>query len=135
MEGESYPSAIKVGQSVRLVISIQFHRDLVRPIVGITIKTKEGVTVSATNSEMLECSKIQSLGSNQSVVHIEINFVCRLAPDHYFISLGVATKQGEEIVPHDRRYDAIVFKVFPINDFYGVTDLGISFSSVKTICN
>jgi lipopolysaccharide transport system ATP-binding protein len=132
VEGTAYPSSIKSGQKVRLVISVRFHRDLVRPILGIIIKTKEGLTVSATNSEMLNNSNIQSLGDRQYVAQVEINFVCRLAPGHYFISLGISTKQGEDVIPHDRRYDAIVFAVLPTKDFFGLTDLEIMFHTVKT---
>jgi lipopolysaccharide transport system ATP-binding protein len=130
-DGETFPPVIKLGQKVRLVISVCFHRDLVRPILGITIKTKEGLTVCATNSDMLDDSKIQSLGEGRQVAHIDINFVCRLAPGHYFISLGIATKQGDEVIPHDRRYDAIMFTVHSTNTFFGLADLEITFSKVK----
>ena len=130
-DGEPFPPVIKLGQKVRLVISVCFHRDLVRPILGITIKTKEGLTVCATNSDMLDDAKIQSLGEGHQVAHIDINFVCRLAPGHYFISLGIATKQDDEVIPHDRRYDAIMFTVHSTNTFCGLADLEIMFSKVK----
>lgn len=129
VDGEIYPSAITTGQTVFLAISLQFYRDLVRPILGITIKTKEGVTVYGVNSETLECDDFQVLGKQDSVVEVETKFTCRLAPGDYFISLGIATRQGEDVTPHDRRYDAIHMQVRPNSSFFGLTDLGLNLSA------
>ena len=52
-------------------------------------------------------------------------FVCRLAPGDYFISLGVATLQGEEVIPHDRRYDSIHLQVRSNSLFFGIADLDL----------
>jgi lipopolysaccharide transport system ATP-binding protein len=128
VEGESYPSAITTGQIFCLAISLQFYRDLVRPILGVTIKTKEGVTVYGVNSETLECDDFQILGKQDSVVDVETKFTCRLAPGDYFISLGIATRQGEDVTPHDRRYDAIHLQVRPDSSFFGLTDLELKMS-------
>jgi lipopolysaccharide transport system ATP-binding protein len=129
VDGETYPSAISTGQTVFLAISLQFYRDLVRPILGITIKTKEGVTVYGVNSETLECDDFQVLGTQDSVVEVETKFTCRLAPGDYFISLGIATRQGEDVTPHDRRYDAIHMQVRPNRSFFGLTDLELNLSA------
>jgi lipopolysaccharide transport system ATP-binding protein len=128
VDGESYPSAITTGQTVCLSISIQFYRDLVRPILGITIKTKEGVTVYGVNSDTLKRDDFHVLGQLDSVVEVETFFACRLAPGDYFISLGIATRQGEEVIPHDRRYDAIHLQVRPDSSFFGLTDLELNLS-------
>jgi lipopolysaccharide transport system ATP-binding protein len=130
-DDEPYPSAITSGQAIRLAISAQFLKDLLRPILGITIKTKEGVTVSGVNSETLECSDFQVLGEKGSVVHAETKFTCRLAPGDYFISLGIATRQGEEIIPHDRRYDAIHLHIRPNSVFFGLADLELNLMARK----
>jgi lipopolysaccharide transport system ATP-binding protein len=126
VDGEPYPSALSTGQTVCLAISIQFCRDLVRPILGITIKTKEGVTVYGVNTETLNCDDFQGLGTQGSVVDVETNFACRLAPGDYFVSLGIATRQGEDVIPHDRRYDAIHLQVRPDSSFFGLTDLELN---------
>ena len=129
VDGEIYPSAISTGQTIFLAISLQFYRDLVRPILGVTIKTKEGVTVYGVNSETLECDDFQVLGKQDSVVEVETKFICRLAPGDYFISLGIATRQGEDVTPHDRRYDAIHMQVRPNSSFFGLTDLELNLSA------
>ncbi|MBP6367476.1 MAG: ABC transporter ATP-binding protein [Nitrosomonas sp.] len=122
-DDESYPSVIMTGQTIRLIIAIRFHVDLVYPILGITIKTKEGVTVYGANTLTLKMDAFKSQGMKGSAIIAEAKFICRLAPGDYFISLGIATKQGEEIIPHDRRYDAIHFYVNPTPSFFGLCNL------------
>lgn len=128
-DDDIYPSAISTGQRVTLAVSIKFHRDFYRPILGITIKTKEGVTVCGVNSETLECDDFLKLGRGGSVVLAEIVFTCRLAPGDYFISLGIASKHGEEAIPHDRRYDSIHLQVRPNSTFFGLADLNLKMNA------
>ncbi|HAY46643.1 MAG TPA: sugar ABC transporter ATP-binding protein [Gammaproteobacteria bacterium] len=125
-DDESYPSAIRVGQRITLAVSVKFNRDIYRPILGIIIKTKEGVTVYGVNSETLECDDFQKPGQSGSVIQVETGFTCRLAPGDYFISLGLATKYGEEVIPHDRRYDSIHLQVMPNSTFFGLADLELT---------
>jgi len=128
-DDEPYPSAVSTGQRITLATSIKFHRGICRPILGITIKTKEGVTVYGVNSETLECDDFQKLGQQESVIQAEAVFICRLAPGDYFISLGVATKHGEGVTPHDRRYDALHLQVRPNHVFFGIANLELSLSA------
>lgn len=127
--GECYPSAITTGQNIVLAISVKFLTILVRPILGITIKTKEGVTVYSVNSETLEIDEFKSLGQYGQVAYAKASFCCRLAPGDYFISLGIATKQGEDATPHDRRYDSIHMQVRPGTNFFGLIDLGLELTA------
>lgn len=124
-DGEPYPHSVSSGQRINLVVSIGFHNDYFRPILGITIKTKEGVTVYGVNSETLECDEFENLGRGGSVIQVEATFACRLAPGDYFISLGIASRHGDEIVPHDRRYDSIHLQVLPDRRFVGIADLDL----------
>jgi lipopolysaccharide transport system ATP-binding protein len=122
-DDEPYPSALSTGQRITLAVSIKFHTDFYRPILGITIKTKEGVTVYGINSETLENDDFIKLGRSGSVIQAEAVFNCRLAPGDYFISLGIASKHGEEVIPHDRRYDSIHLQIRPNSLFFGLADL------------
>jgi lipopolysaccharide transport system ATP-binding protein len=124
-DDESYPSAIESGQHILLALTIRFSEDLVRPILGITIKTKEGVAVYGVNSETLDCHEFSSSGTRNTAVIVRATFPAELAPGDYFISLGVATHQGAEIVPHDRRYDAIHLSIRPKKEFFGLINLNI----------
>ncbi|MGL5005944.1 MAG: ABC transporter ATP-binding protein [Plesiomonas sp.] len=123
-----YPSAISPGQKVSLTLAVKFIKTVVCPILGITIKTKEGVTVYGVNSESLDFNEFRQYGRPGEVAIVNAKFECKLSSGDYFISVGIATKNGEEIVPHDRRYDSIHLQVKPDNTFFGLVDLGLQFS-------
>lgn len=125
---KAYPHALNTGETAFLNVAVKFIERLRRPIFGITIKTKEGVTVFGTNSEMLDIAEFKSRGLAEETVTVKIKFVCRLAPGDYFISLGIATSQGEEITPHDRRYDSIHFQVRPVTTFFGLVNMDLNFT-------
>jgi lipopolysaccharide transport system ATP-binding protein len=123
-DGHPDPRFVTSGQSMRLRVAVRFNRDIVRPIFGVTIKTKEGITVAGTNSELLSSEvHTHGLGAAGTGVVAEMDFKCTLATGDYFISVGVASRAEENIVPHDRRYDAVHFSVAPALHFYGLADL------------
>lgn len=124
-DGEKYPLMIDGGARIRLDVAVRFERVIIRPILGVTIKTKEGVTVFGTNTEKLECEEMRDFGSPGSTLRSTIDFECRLAPGDYFISLGLASRQSDGVVPHDRRYDAIHFSVRQTGRMIGFVDLGM----------
>jgi lipopolysaccharide transport system ATP-binding protein len=120
---EAYPTSISAGETVTLMIAIRFLKTLVRPILGVTIKTKEGVTVYGTNSELMDCAETRDMGEPDQKVVMTVQFECNLGPGDYFVSLGIATREGNEIVPHDRRYDAIHIVVSPDSSFFGLANM------------
>jgi lipopolysaccharide transport system ATP-binding protein len=123
VDGDPYPAYVKSGQLIKLVVLSKFNETLIRPIFGVTLKTKEGVTIYGVNSEILSDNNFKHFGDAQSFVTTEFNFDCSLAAGDYFLSLGIATKIGEEIIPHDRRYDSIHIQVTSGMDFFGLIDL------------
>lgn len=125
-EGDSFPVAIDTGKRVTLTVAIRFNARLIRPILGIIIKTKEGVTVYGANSESLDFAPFGNLGKPSTTAIATVRFDCLLAPGDYFISIGIATCQGDEIIPHDRRYDAIHIVVSPNRNFFGMANLGLT---------
>ncbi|TFZ05157.1 ATP-binding cassette domain-containing protein [Ramlibacter henchirensis] len=132
-DGEEYPVVVRSGAKIRLTVSVLFMRRLIRPILGVTLKTKEGVTVYGANSETLHVDAFREMGEEDSVAVVEIEFSCALAGGDYFISLGIATRHGEEVVPHDRRYDCIHLIVGPEARFTGLADLGLKLQARKVM--
>jgi len=124
--GQPYPSEIDSGQTIRLCVAVRFDADIMHPIFGLTVKTKEGVTVYGVNSEALDGACFQQLGRAKTTVQVDVEFSCRLAPGDYFLSLGIATRQGEEVIPHDRRYDSIHVVVRRHQRFFGLADLDLT---------
>lgn len=124
--GEPFPAAICAGEKVVLKVAIRFNTRVVCPILGVTIKTKEGVAVYGTNSELLDFHPFGELGVAATTVVATACFGCELASGDYFISIGVATREGEEIIPNDRRYDAVHFVVSPNRQFFGIANLSLT---------
>lgn len=122
-EGINYPPTLRTGSNILLSMSVRFVEEIFRPIIGFTVKNKEGVTVYGTNSELLEFEEVMSTGSKGSVEIINMTFTCNLAPGDYFISLGIASKASEDVEPHDRRYDAIHVQVEPDKTMFGLSNM------------
>lgn len=125
-EGINYPPTLRSGTKIELSMSVRFVEEIFRPIIGFTVKNKEGVTVYGTNTELLESEDIMSTGSKDSVEIINMSFTCNLAPGDYFISLGVASKASEDVEPHDRRYDAIHIHVEPDKTMFGLSNMNLT---------
>lgn len=126
-DGVAYPAAIRSGQRITIGISILFLSDLHAPILGVTVKTKDGVTVYGVNTESADAGDLRLAGRAGTVEFAEISFEARLAPGDFFVSLGIATRDGETVTPHDRRYDAIHLHVIPGTNFSGLFDLRANF--------
>ena len=125
VKGERYPGVIQTGEDIVIRLAVQFLNELHAPILGVTVKTKEGMTVYGANSETLDVTAVRDLGSAATTVHMRALLRCCLAPGDYFISVGVATCEGGEIIPHDRRFDSIHIQVAPQRRFFGISDLGL----------
>ena len=126
VEGREFPLSIEPGAEVLLQVAIRFNRLISHPVLGFTVKTKEGVTVYGSNSWLLECAASRQLYEPGSQLRACLSFRNRLSAGDYFISLGVASREGEEIVPHDRRYDAIHIVVAPTPTLFGLVDLALT---------
>lgn len=123
-----YPASLSTGQKIELAVSIKFMNEISNPVFGVTFKTKEGVTVYGTNTNTLN-SQLPSICKAGQVIQIHSTFNCDLAPGDYFLSLGIASKHGEEITPHDRRYDVIHLQVRPDEQFFGLVNLAMGMQS------
>ena len=131
-DSQIYPTALDSGARLRLTLRIVFERDVVRPILGFFVKTKEGVVVYASNTEYKSLPDFAARGVTGDVVDATLAFDCRLADGDYFISVGVASRNESEVVPHDRRYDSIHFQVVGA-DFFGMADLALDM--VQATCH
>jgi lipopolysaccharide transport system ATP-binding protein len=96
---------------VIISMNITAGKEITKPIYAITIKSVKGLEVYGTNT-YFQNYPFESLQPNQTI-HVEFKHKMALAPGIYFISFGFVELLKEEIVPLDRRYDAIEIKVLP----------------------
>jgi lipopolysaccharide transport system ATP-binding protein len=121
---QAFPASIRSGAELSLYVRYRFNAEITRPILGITLKTKEGLTVYGTNTEMAIMDEAFPSGEagHSGVALCQVPLRC--APGDYFISVGLASRDGTgEAVPHDRRYDAIHVCVGSDTPFIGIADL------------
>ncbi|MDQ2701764.1 MAG: ABC transporter ATP-binding protein [Pseudomonadota bacterium] len=121
---DTYPTILESGAEMRLTLRIAFEREVMRPILGFFVKTKEGVAVYASNTEYKPMPGLAAAGTAGSVVDVTMAFSCHLADGDYFLSVGIASRNEAEVVPHDRRYDSIHVRIMGA-DFFGMADLGL----------
>jgi len=129
-EGIEYPLSVKTGKIITLQLTVSFFKKLINPIFGLTVKTKEGVTLYGSNTELLSVGSMREAGEADSTVILSATIHANLAPGDYFVSLGIATRDGETITPHDRRYDSIHFAVESPEPFFGLVQMNLSVEHV-----
>lgn len=119
-----YPHTIYPDEKVVFRLSATISKKIKNPIVGFAIKTKEGLTVYNTNSELLKC-ELCNQTDDDILLSSELTFINHLGPGDYFISIGIASRSDGEVTPHDRRYDVIHFLVPKVDNFSGLFDLKV----------
>ncbi len=129
VDGESFPLHIRSKSELTLSIKVLFNENILRPIFGFTIKTKDGVTLGGSNSEMCQTTTPLDVGIAGQIAIVTLRCNPNIAPGDYFISVGVASMVQGEVVPHDRRYDSIHLLVSDTVDYLGITDFGMSIAS------
>lgn len=129
-QSETEPRQIAPGTPLTLDLGILFNRSITRPIFGLTIKTKDGITVFGTNTELKQVETCAGFGKAGSRGRVRFQFDCRLGPGDYFISVGIASRDGSEAVPHDRRYDSIHLNIIG-EDFFGLAQLDVTINTTE----
>ncbi|WP_191920789.1 ABC transporter ATP-binding protein [Pantoea agglomerans] len=121
-----YPFSVSGNGNIKLKFLIKFNSTIFRPIFGFAIKTKDGVTIYNTNTNILEIPFIE-VGEIGKSYTVNIELPMRLFQGDYFISIGLASyNTSGEVVPHDRRYDSIHITVEPTPEFLGLVNLEAS---------
>lgn len=119
----TYPSAVPSASAAELKVSLRVMAEVHQPIVGFTVKTKEGITVFGTNNQKLQHPSATATWMPGTQLDWDLKLTCHLAPGEYFLSLGVVSMVNGELTPHDRRYDAIQLTVLPDQHFFGLCNL------------
>jgi len=119
------PKEIHSGDKLRLHIKALFKTHIHRPIFGFAIKTREGITIYGSNTEICGDPIPYDEVESGSIVHLSYAFDCNLAPGEYFLSMGIAVME-DEAVPLDRRFDSLLLLVHGPANFFGLGDMKIS---------
>jgi len=123
-----YPVILKSNADITFKFRVKYSQDIIRPIFGFAVKTKDGVTIYNTNTEIQDVPVIDFARAGQEM-DIEVVMPVQLYQGDYFVSVGIASCDASgNVVPHDRRYDSIHITIEPTTDFIGLVDLGAKIS-------
>jgi len=118
-------------KSLTLGLKILFLKDILQPVFGLVVKSKEGNTLCGINS----------LGQNDDVsfgrktgelIFVKFSLTPHLEPGDYFISVGISENAEDNIIPIDRRYDSIHFRVTGKTRQLGVINMSPLIKIVNT---
>jgi lipopolysaccharide transport system ATP-binding protein len=126
---QEHIASLGLGEVLILDMKVAFFRDVEHPIYGVTIKSRDGITLFGTNSrdyapQARECFQPQQAGH---VVMVRFTLRPHLSAGDYFISVGVVNGDGENLVPLDRRYDSIHFTMTGPSVSAGMVDMAADF--------
>jgi len=120
------PTAVwRSGELAVVRVAVRFHRAVTDPVVGILIRTRIGLNVYGTNTE-LEKLKLGPCAASE-VVQVTFGFRCELCAEHYTLTVASHDPDG---VWHDWLEDAVAFSVSDTRFTAGVANLraAVSFS-------
>lgn len=111
-------SAWQSGEMARIQVTVQFESDVADPVVGIMIRTRIGMEVYGTNTE-LEKLKLGPCRAGE-FRKVTFDFECNLCPQFYTVTAASHDPDG---IWHDWMEDAIGFSVVDSRYTAGVANL------------
>ena len=121
---------IKSGTRLRIAMQIVSDRDIQRPAVGFTVKTKDNTLVYGARNTMLG-QEVPPLISGTPLVAV-FEFDNPLANGDYFIDVGLADLINDDHAVIEWRISLLHLNITTEVDHYGVVDLAAAFSCTQT---
>jgi len=113
------PSTVfRSGESMLIRVTVRYTADVAEPVVGILIRTRIGLNVYGTNTE-LEHLHPGPLQAGQ-MLRVGYRFKCELCPGDYTVTVASHDPDG---VWHDWQEDAVAFAVSDTRYTAGVANL------------
>jgi lipopolysaccharide transport system ATP-binding protein len=117
--GEGGPSIVwRSGEDVRVLVGVRFDRAVADPVIGMLIRTRIGLNVYGTNTE-LEHLRFGPCAAGDRV-EATFAFRCDLCPAEYTLTIASHDPDG---VWHEWLEDAVAFSVVDSRYTAGVANL------------
>lgn len=123
-QGNEFDPTVLISDLIyEIKFSVKFNTVESNIILGLTLKTSDGITVFGRNTQKeANASVLHSVVPGQVVTAIFF-IKPQLCTGDYLISLGVVKESLNEIIPMERRYDSICVRVESSTYSYGLVDL------------
>ena len=125
-EHEAPSTVFRSGETMAIRVTVRFSRPVADPVVGIMIRTRIGLNVYGTNTE-LEHLKLGPVESGEKL-RVTYRFHCDLCPGDYTVTAASHDPNG---LWHDWMEDAVAFKVSDTRYTAGVANLKAQVDSEK----
>ena len=112
------PATVRSGEEMTVRARLEFREAVAAPVVGIQIRSRIGVVVYGTNTE-LEGAEVGSRGAGERV-EVAFRFRCELCPGEYVVTVASHDPDG---TAHDWLEDALLFSVVDERYTAGVANL------------
>ena len=123
VDGEAFAAPVRAGARFRIVMRVDFERDVDEPVYGLLIRTHDGVFLFGTNSRIASKTPVPPVRKGGRA-DVEFVLPANLNSGAFLLSLGVSEPGPEgELAPLDRRYDSILIRVVHDNPVWGLVDL------------
>ncbi len=119
-------TVFRSGESVAIRVTVRFSEWVADPVVGIMIRTRIGLHVYGTNTELEQIN----LGpvENGTTLQVTYRFECSLCPGDYTVTAASHDPDG---VWHDWMEDAVAFAVSDSRYTAGVANLRAKVEAVR----
>jgi ABC-type methionine transport system ATPase subunit len=119
LDGAGNPAAVlRSGENATVRVTVRYHDAVEEPVIGIMIRTRIGLEVYGTNTE-LEMLSTGTYAAGQRM-RIEFGFRCDLCPGEYTVTAASHDADG---TTHDWLDDAVMFTVADSRYTAGVANL------------
>jgi lipopolysaccharide transport system ATP-binding protein len=116
---DGHPTAVwKSGEDATLRVTVRYHDAVVEPVIGILIRTRIGLEVYGTNTELEQVSTGTCAAGAR--MQIEFAFRCDLCPGEYTVTAASHDSDG---TAHDWVDDAVAVAVTDSRYTAGVANL------------
>jgi lipopolysaccharide transport system ATP-binding protein len=123
---EGRPTSVwRSGELAVVRVTVKFHEAVEDPVVGILIRSRIGLNVYGTNTE-LEKLKLGPCAAGETL-QLSYAFRCELCPEHYTLTVASHDPDG---LWHDWLEDAVAFSVSDTRYTAGVANLRATVSRV-----
>lgn len=129
---QQYPSRIEGNALTDFYFKVRFDRDFDSVVPGFLIKTLEGIFLYGTNSFVSSHGQARLSAQAGDIKVFKFSLPLSLNEGHYLISFGMSSGDPlGELVPLDRRYDAVLLQVGRAMQFWGIVDLEAQFECLE----
>ena len=127
INGQPASSICQSGDHIDLLLRVIYKADVSNPILGLTLKTSDGIVVYGANTRDRKLDV--PAGRAGSELLVRYSFAINLIGGDYFISLGLADDdEQKDNLAIDRRYDLIHLQVRAEWGDFGISALNMAVS-------